>query len=249
MGAADHSQAGEGRADALTLAPDERGVDRAHNRDTLSSEAMSQMLRELQDAMLALDERLGALESSHTGVSEDTRRLARGVADMGDALARRVRAIEGARRDPPTIVVRREPPPPVSPPRPRPRPWGAWAAALVFALIAALAAFWLLTARSPDRTPLEAASPPPPAPVTPVPAATPPPRPGAADVTPVVPSPAARIASHTAWPHRATSWRRQAGGAVSTQNATSPPTGFGRYGPSPSPPAPASAPASSSPPT
>jgi hypothetical protein len=228
MGAADHSEVGEGR-----------GVDRSHNRDTLSSEAMSEMLRDLHDAMLALDERLGALEASHAGASEDTHKLARGVADMGDALARRVRAIEQGRRDPPAILIRREvaTPPPIGARRPRPQNRLAWAVAAVLILVIALAAFWLMNFKSLERGAPAAA----PNPIAAAPAVTPAPAPAMAVTTPTIPPPAPRTATHAVAQHRSPSWRRASTHAPPESNSTNTPTGFGHYGPSPSAPAPAPA--------
>jgi hypothetical protein len=234
MSAADHSEAGQ-----------ERGVDRSHNRDTLSSEAMTEMLRDLQDAMLALDERLGALESSHAGASDDTRKLARGVADMGDALARRVRAIEQGGRDPPAILIRREsaPPPPPLGVR-RPRQALGWAAALVLVFAIALGALWLMTRESLERGP-------PLAQPKPIAMAPPPsPAPSVALTPPPVPTPALHTASHGLPQHRSAPWRASAH-ALPQSSPPPAPTGFAHYGPSPPPPAsaPAAAQAPSRPPS
>lgn len=235
MSAADHSEAGQAR-----------GVDRSHNRDTLSSEAMSDMLRDLQDAMLALDERLGTLKSSHAGASEDTRKLARGVADMGDALARRVRAIEQGGRDPPAIVIRREAaPPPIEAGPPRPRRGLAWVAALAVVLVVALAVFWLTNFQSIEHGAPAAA----PKPVAVAPAAAPAVAASAANTAPAIPPPTSRPASHTVTAHRSTPGRGAYARALPSPGPSPAPTGFAHYGPSPSPPPPASAPTASRPPS
>jgi len=238
MGAADQSKAGEGFDDVTTHASEALPVDRSHNRDTLSSEAMTEMLREVQDAMLALDERLAALESAQGAASHDTSRLARGVVDMGDALARRVRALEQVTRDPPSILIRREPAPPIKRPRtPPPQHRLAWTAALVFALAIVLGVFWLMAAESVDHA-TETAATKPPVVVAPTPA----PAPVVADTTPIVPPPPPHPASHTVTSyHHWTSSRSTSAQTLPAANSTTAPTGFGHYGPSPSTPAPAPA--------
>jgi len=232
MGAADHSEAGEGDDGAVTQWTEERPVDRSHNRDTLSSEAMTEMLRDIQDAMLALDERLVELESSRDSASEDTRTLAKGVADLGDVLARRVRSLEQGRQIPPPS--RAEPmAPPLKPARQPPQNRVGWVVGLVLVLALVLAAFWLLGVESLDHAtvtapPQAAAAAPPPAPA---PVAKPPPL-----APPHVPP---KTTSHTVTaPHRSTSRsttpRVSIGATPTATNSTTPVTGFGHYGPSPS---------------
>jgi hypothetical protein len=240
MGGADHSEDWDARADAASHPTEERGVDRSHNRDTLSSEAMTEMLRDLQDAMLALDQRLGALEASKDIGPDNTRRLAQGVVDLGDALTRRVRALEQGRQTPPPILIRRESSPPARARRARPgRHRLAWAAGLVFVLLIALGGFWLLNAESVDRATSAAA--PNAVVAAPVvaaaPAPAPTPAPSAADTAPPRPPPP-HTASHTGAPHRSAPWRSPAH-TRPAPSAPSAPIGFSRYGPGPSAPVPA----------
>jgi hypothetical protein len=198
---------------------------------------MTEMLRDLQDAMLALDQRLAALESSRDGASDETRKLAQGVADMGGALSRRVRALEQGRGDPAPILAR---PIALAPPQaaraPR-RNWVAWIVGLGFIAIVALAAVWLLRAESLDRAAITA----PPKAVSAAPAAPP-----ATDETaappPVEPttSPQAAVATHRPAPSRHSS-----ADALPGSGSTPPPGGYAHYGASPSAaPAPATNPPS-----
>jgi hypothetical protein len=158
MAAADHSETGEGRHDADISAAAPREVDRSHNRDVLTPEAITDMLRDLQDAMLSLDERLAALESSRDGTSRDTRSLAQGVADLGDALSRRVRALERGMQDPAPILAQVMAPPLLTTARAPRRTSFAWMIGLAcIVIMVALAAFWLLRAESFDRSSVAAA--------------------------------------------------------------------------------------------
>jgi hypothetical protein len=151
MSGADASETGDDHRDAGADAIWGRGVDRSHNRDTLSSEAMTEMLRDIQDAMLALDERLAALESTQVGASGDTRNLALGVADMGDALARRVRALEQDSKSTAPILAQSILPQPKKAVRHPPPNRIAWSVALVFVIAVMAAAFWMLRSESTDR--------------------------------------------------------------------------------------------------
>ncbi|MBA3811722.1 MAG: hypothetical protein H0X27_08815, partial [Caulobacteraceae bacterium] len=74
--------------------PGEASIDRLHNQANPSVEAVAEMLRELQDSLTALDERLGVVETAEGQSAQTTRRLGLEVADMGRALAGRVRAME-----------------------------------------------------------------------------------------------------------------------------------------------------------
>ncbi len=228
MGGADPFEA-DGEPDgAAPISTQDRIVDRSHNRDTLSSEAMTEMLRDLQDAMLALDERLVALEASRDTASEDTRRLASGVADMGDALARRVRALEHGQDAPPPILVQ---PQRLLPKATRPPPQNrvAWSAALFFVLALVLGAFWLLSTETRDRAaiapaPPRAAAAPPPAPVTQ-------PAPTVRTTTPAKPSYHPYHVAST--PHRSTSLGSSPAHTAPDSRPPSTTTGFGHFGPSP----------------
>ena len=74
---------------------------------------MTEMLRDVQDTMLALDERLGTLETAQSHAGTQTRKLAIGVAQLADALTRRIQALEEAT------------PAPVAPPNPPSDDFGA----------------------------------------------------------------------------------------------------------------------------
>jgi hypothetical protein len=229
MGHADHFDAGEGRADTVANMTEERGVDRAHNRDSLSSEAMTEMLRDLQDAMLALDERLGALESWKVIASEDTRKLAQGVADLGGALSRRVRALEQGGGDRAPILAQSLAlvPAPRKPAGKPHRNWVAWIVGLGFITIVALAALWLLRAESLDRTTVTA----PPKSASPAP--SPPPtvdEPATSASPPVRPQPPPRKAAAT---QRSTSAHHSSADTLPKSGPTAQATGFARYGPNP----------------
>jgi len=154
--------------------PQVEAVNRSHNRDTLSSEAMTEMLRDLQDSMLALDERVSGLEAARESAGAETRVLALNVVEMGDALARRVRALEKGEPAP-------APPPLFAAPTPRPakRPperTAAWVVGLAVLLLGVLGLLWMLRTEALDR----AASAPRPAPPAVHPAAPVPVPPAAA---------------------------------------------------------------------
>ncbi len=138
-------------------------IDRSHNRDTLSSEAMTEMLRDLQDSLSAAEARVSGLESAHGRISHEARELAIGVAALGDTLSRRVRALEaggrGPRAAPPSAAAIPLPPARRATLR-RPEPVLRWTVILAVALGFVLAGFWLLGAEAVDR-----AAPPPPRPI------------------------------------------------------------------------------------
>ena len=161
MGAAEHPQDSDQLHDTETREGEERPVDRSHNRDILSSEAMTEMLRDVQDSMLALDERLGSLEAAHGHASAETRRLATGVADMGDALARRVRALETGKPELAPIVAAPAAHKPARRPHERPI---ALSLGMALVLALALTAFWLFGSETLDRATIVAT----PKPVVPV---------------------------------------------------------------------------------
>jgi hypothetical protein len=97
-------------AEALEAKGD-RDVGRFHNRDNPSPSEMAEMLREVQDALALLEERLAGLEGAQSDSFLVTRRLALSVAEMGETLARRVRSLETGDAAP-------RPPAPTSDPTP-----------------------------------------------------------------------------------------------------------------------------------
>jgi hypothetical protein len=137
-------------------------VDRSHNRDTLSSEAMTEMLRDLQDGLLRLGERVDELEAAQGHAASETRRLAVSVVEMGDALAKRVKSLE--LMEPVAPAPAAAPPPPLfisAVPRPPKRPADhpvSWSVGLGLALAGVLAAFWFLRSEISDQPLAQAAS-------------------------------------------------------------------------------------------
>ena len=173
MGAADQSADPEKAPDAQAGVNEIRHVDRSHNRDTLSSEAMTEMLRDLQDTTLSLDERLGTLEAAHSDAGTQTRKLAIGVAQLGHALTRRIQALEEARTAPVAATVAPDPAlflaPPVKPVRRPPESRIAISVGLAFVLFLILGSLWFWRSEIMDHmrpaTPPPAAVTAPPAPV------------------------------------------------------------------------------------
>lgn len=163
MGAADQS-ADPGKApDAQAGVNEIRHVDRSHNRDTLSSEAMTEMLRDVQDTMLALDERLGTLETAQSHAGTQTRKLAIGVAQLADALTRRIQALEEA--TPAPVAPPPEPgpalflAPPAKPVRRPPENRVAFTVGLTFILLLILGSLWFWRSEIMDH--MRPATPPP----------------------------------------------------------------------------------------
>jgi hypothetical protein len=126
-------------------------VDRFHNQEAHSPEALTQMLHDLEASHRALEARLGIvtaeLADQMQGVEARsdlaTRRLALEVVQMGGALAHRMRALQ-APITPFTPAMPR--------PAPRPRRNGfAWSVALAVLLCLGVAAFLLI--REQDSTP------------------------------------------------------------------------------------------------
>lgn len=130
-------------------------VDRSHNRDVLSAEAMTEMLRDLQDSLTSAETRVTGLEATHGQVSADSRELALGVARLGDSLLRRVRALENGGGSPPLAVPAPiEPAPILARPAPRKRePVLRLTLSLAVALALVLGAFWLLAGETAPRVP------------------------------------------------------------------------------------------------
>jgi hypothetical protein len=89
---------------------------RFHNRENPSPSEMAEMLREVQDSLAALNERLTGLEGTQDDSSLVTRRLALNVAELGATLARRVRSLEQGDAPPPPVAPPPLPPTPVAAP-------------------------------------------------------------------------------------------------------------------------------------
>ncbi len=215
--------------------PGEAGVDRLHNQANPSAEEMAEMLRELQDSLTALDERLAGVETAEGQSAAAARRLGLEVAHMGRALAGRVRAMEMSLAG----AAPAAPAPVILPPRKRPPEKTLWLSlALAVALAAVLAGFWLREEQGtgPVAPPAKMS-----APLTPT---APPPMPAPAPAAAVIAKPAPAKAVHPAWRRGAKyrpAPRRASPGPAAPAGA--PTTGFRSYGqvpvpaPAPKPPA------------
>jgi|GEM_PF-6034438 len=153
----------------------DRPADRLHNREDPSASEMAEMLREVQDSLAALDGRLDGLEGAQGDSSLVTRRLAANVAEMGEALAKRVRSLEGGGRPPELAAPIPAPAAAAPPPSPGRGREGAMAISMGMAAVLALvlAGFWLFgrPGGAPAAKPKPHA-PPPAAAIVPAPAVT-----------------------------------------------------------------------------
>ncbi len=86
----------EDTAVVATLRPADDAADHLHNRDDPSVSVLAEILREVQDSLTALDERLVGIEGAQTSSGVLTRQLAENIVDIGAALARRVKVLERA---------------------------------------------------------------------------------------------------------------------------------------------------------
>jgi predicted RNA-binding Zn ribbon-like protein len=78
----------------IEMARPESSIDRFHNHEDLSPEAMAKAISDLQASVEALDSRLAAVEGDAAGASNATKDLGSSMFKMGDALSKRVKAIE-----------------------------------------------------------------------------------------------------------------------------------------------------------
>lgn len=69
-------------------------VDRFHNLEPLSNLVMTGRLREMEESLAALDERIAALEDGDGSARQMARRLGADMIDMGGALDRRLTRLE-----------------------------------------------------------------------------------------------------------------------------------------------------------
>jgi hypothetical protein len=76
-------------------------IDRYHNHESLSPEALTQALGELQASMEALEERVNAVEEGAASVVGAAKGLGISMLQMGDALAKRVQTLEEVAAAPP----------------------------------------------------------------------------------------------------------------------------------------------------
>jgi hypothetical protein len=222
----------------------DRAVGRLHNRENPSPAEMAEMLREVQDTLAALDERLEGLEGAQGDSSVVTRRLASSVAEMGETLARRVRLLESGDAAPRAAPAPQPsaPPPPfaaAAPSRPALAGWNkagrvdTWVLILGLAALAVLVAiglwvFWRQIAGGGLSTKPVAVAVAPAAPLAPPPAPAPP-----STVQAAAPRTTAPPPRHFAYQARRTTVRR-APAASPTAPAASPPpptAGFRSFGP------------------
>jgi hypothetical protein len=71
-------------------------VDRFHNHEEMSPEAMAMAIAELQETMKSLDGRLANAQGDVADAAHATKGLGASMVQMGDALSRRVRSLEEA---------------------------------------------------------------------------------------------------------------------------------------------------------
>ncbi|HXU99733.1 MAG TPA: hypothetical protein VG166_04480 [Caulobacteraceae bacterium] len=86
-----------GRGKVVRQLAAERGeIDRFHNNESLSPEAMEQALAELKETVATLEERVAAAEAGSTSVVGAAKGLGMSMLNMGDALAKRISSLEEA---------------------------------------------------------------------------------------------------------------------------------------------------------
>lgn len=69
-------------------------VGNRHNRKDPTVTAIAEMLREVQDSLAALDDRLGKIEGAQGTSAVLTRQLAQNMVQIGESLSRRVKSLE-----------------------------------------------------------------------------------------------------------------------------------------------------------
>jgi hypothetical protein len=86
-----------GRGKVVRELAAERGeVDRFHNNESLSPEAMQQVLSDLKETVATLEERVAAAEAGSASVVGAAKGLGMSMLNMGDALAKRITSLEEA---------------------------------------------------------------------------------------------------------------------------------------------------------
>lgn len=103
------------------VASEDFQIDRFHNHENMSPEALAQAVAQLQASLAAMTDRVATLEAAEESTLKATRRLGMDVIELAGALARRVRALEQPNVAPePTTseadVVVEEPTAPETPP-------------------------------------------------------------------------------------------------------------------------------------
>jgi len=90
----------------------ESDIDRFHNHEDLSPEAMAKAISDLQASVEALDGRIAAVEGGAAGAANATKDLGVSMFKMGDALSKRVKALEDSVVEPepePEVVAEEAP--------------------------------------------------------------------------------------------------------------------------------------------
>jgi hypothetical protein len=80
-------------------------IDRFHNNEALSPEALAKALDELRTSMSELQDRVAAVEEGAAGVVGAAKGLGLGMLQMGDALSKRVGALEQRALEPAPVEV------------------------------------------------------------------------------------------------------------------------------------------------
>jgi len=123
----------------------ESDIDRFHNHEDLSPEAMAKAISDLQASVEALDGRIAAVEGGAAGAANATKDLGVSMFKMGDALSKRVKALEDSVVEPePEPEVVAEEAPLFVPAKPAKEKRMMLTIGLVAALIAAVAAVALV---------------------------------------------------------------------------------------------------------
>lgn len=76
------------------VASEDCQIDRFHNHENMSPEALAQAVAQLQASLAAMTDRVATLEAAEESTLNATRRLGMDVIELAGALARRVRALE-----------------------------------------------------------------------------------------------------------------------------------------------------------
>ncbi|HEY7852017.1 MAG TPA: hypothetical protein VIB82_03525 [Caulobacteraceae bacterium] len=84
-----------GRGRGVRQVASERGeIDRYHNNESLSPEAMSKVLADLQETVVSLEARVAVAEAGSASVVGAAKGLGLSMLNMGDALAKRISSLE-----------------------------------------------------------------------------------------------------------------------------------------------------------
>ena len=96
----DRAWAGRGRGPATPAdegaASEDHQIDRFHNHENMSPEALAQAVSQLQASLAIMTDRVAALEAAEGTTLDATRRLGLDVIELAGVLSRRVRALEHA---------------------------------------------------------------------------------------------------------------------------------------------------------